>query len=1728
MLRAVLGVALLLCLQQCFAQNGAKYFIAAPNMLRVGVEETVSISVFDVNGEVDIRLELEDFPNRRKKFSQVSGKFREYQPGLLKVKVNPKDLNDQKSLDKQYVYLRASSNTPGFQFNDEIKILVSYKNTMVFIQTDKPIYNPGQTVNLRVIPLGLDLKASTSNVTIEVLNPQGIRVERWKNLNTKEGFFSRRLDLSENAILGLWTISALYGHGMVQNASIQFEVREYVLPTFSVKIDGPSYVLETDQSITITLESKYTYGESVLGTARVNLAVLDDAGKTERFSTSIHTLRDGRADLTVSTDLLKNHQKIRWFPDGKRLFVEAKVIEQATGHEEEALDNTIYFTNTPLQISFRRSPKFFKPGVPFEVKVDVSYMNGKPAKNIDIAIVATTNDGTAVLQRVVGGNVGAVTTNDLGHGRFVVDVPRTFTIAYLDIKVSATIVQGGRNVVSEGRFQPTRYQSSGNNYLFVRFLSKPRVGQTVDAEAFILSSKRATSLAYILIANGRVVAQGTLRRNLGVLTTIPILVTPAMSPQARFVAYYYVDNELVVDSAILEVEEELPNQVSFRGNVPSQKIPGSSYEIRIQSSPYSHVGILAVDQSVYLLRNDKHLTHDEVFKRMKSHDLGCGSGAGRDNKDVLSRGGLAVMTTINNLKTDPRPEYKCAADARRKRRSAVVVDPQCCQLGQQDDPGTCLARAKNFSISSVSSSFHPRDECVIEYYKCCFKEHEMDVRQRSGDVAVPNNLLDNLGFEIDEELLKLLLDEVQVRTNFPEKWLYEDMETGKDGRVSFRVTVPDTITTWVMQAIAVSNTTGFGLTPPFNLKAFKTFFVSLKLPYSAQRGEQVSVIATVFNYGGQPERVSIFLNKRVGDHYCTYSNTGLGTSLYKVNVGGKGATSVSFPIVPTEIGNIPIEVRIIGNGQGDGERRTLKVLPEGMERRRTYSAVLDPLDVLRDPADASPSTTPNTTPSQIQTSLQGNGVQKNRLSLTLPDSFVPGSEYALLTVIGNLIGPAVSNIIEGRGLDSIIKLPTGCGEQTMLKLAPNVFVLNYLRSTKQVTKHIEETAFDFIRKGYQRELNYRRSDHSFSAFGNDRPGSTWLTAFVVKTFCAIQKLDGVDIDQNVINTALTWLTSRQRADGAVIETNPVVHQEMDGDINSDITMTAYVVTAFHECQYFTQNSVQTVKNAVAYLENMQPNVGRVYVKAVVAYALALANSPQKLRANTDLINSALYDAGKNTRYWDDAQGGNAIDVETTSYALLTQMALQRRGYAGPIVVWLTEQRKGGGGFVSTQDTCVALQALAAYSEATGGDQLNLRITVTTDRDSDYRKTLVINQNNALVQQQLDISNLIGDELFIETEGTGVAQLQVETEYNTPPTEQEVCQFNLTVTTVERVRKFLDQPILVVPKPTKAPKKRKSRVRKRKCVRRNGKRRCRRIKCKGRRCRTKPGGGRKPKPTTPALPVSTRPLPNDGPAPNSVSIKICTRFNTAGESAGMSIIDVGILTGFSVKQESLIELRDNVKPGIAKYEISDRHAVLYVDKIPSTHELCFNLELTRDFEVGIVQPVPVTVYDYYEPDNKCTKYYGPEPDSLLNLATCEHDSCKCFLDKCTSCKPSNNANYVADKLCNKYDYGFKGKLRSIDEKGKWLHLKFDILDVFRESITKKVTKKTNRILYVKNANCDCPKFAGKIDSDFLIMGDDVGLQSGGKVVMGETVFVKEWPGKGSDFYRKFLNALKNGC
>ena len=71
------------------------------------------------------------------------------------------------------------------------------------------------------------------------------------------------------------------------------------------------------------------------------------------------------------------------------------------------------------------------------------------------------------------------------------------------------------------------------------------------------------------------------------------------------------------------------------------------------------------------------------------------------------------------------------------------------------------------------------------------------------------------------------------------------------------VTIPDTITTWVMQAVAINNKTGLGLATPLRIVGKRDYFISLKIPYSVKRGEQFSVLVTVFNYHAEEMRVSL-------------------------------------------------------------------------------------------------------------------------------------------------------------------------------------------------------------------------------------------------------------------------------------------------------------------------------------------------------------------------------------------------------------------------------------------------------------------------------------------------------------------------------------------------------------------------------------------------------------------------------------------------------------------------------------------------------------------------------------------------------------------------------------------------------------------------------------------------------------------------------------------------------
>jgi hypothetical protein len=63
------------------------------------------------------------------------------------------------------------------------------------------------------------------------------------------------------------------------------------------------------------------------------------------------------------------------------------------------------------------------------------------------------------------------------------------------------------------------------------------------------------------------------------------------------------------------------------------------------------------------------------------------------------------------------------------------------------------------------------------------------------------------------------------------------------------------------------------------------------------------------------------------------------------------------------------------------------------------------------------------------------------------------------------MGPAMNN------LDNLVQLPTGCGEQNMIRFAPLVSVTKYLRDTVQLNSKVSELAKEYLKIGnYQTEI----------------------------------------------------------------------------------------------------------------------------------------------------------------------------------------------------------------------------------------------------------------------------------------------------------------------------------------------------------------------------------------------------------------------------------------------------------------------------------------------------------------------------------------------------------------------------------------------------------------------------------------------------------------------------------
>uniref|UniRef100_A0A8B9N8T5 Alpha-2-macroglobulin n=1 Tax=Accipiter nisus TaxID=211598 RepID=A0A8B9N8T5_9AVES len=1249
-----------------------QYMVLLPFLIHTDSPEKVCVQLTHLNESVTLSATLEYQGENRSLIDDV---------------VSETDLFTCIPFSSPVTFITVTVKGATLQFRSRKSVLVKNSESLVFVQTDKPIYKPGQTVLFRIVSLDTDFRPLNED-------PKKNRVYQWTKVELEKGLIQLFFNLTSEPMQGTYTVVAQKASG--KTIRHPFSVEEYVLPKFEVTVKMPKVITILDEKLKVTVCGLYTFGKPVPGLVSFRVCRKFERAATACYGEEARAVCDEFSGQTDNYGCISEMVKTKLFQLKRsgyenKLHVEAKIKEEETGVE---LTGTSFseITTTISKITFEHSDSRYKPGIPYFGQVKLVDGSGAPIANEVVKI------------SLQGGQEINYTTNEEGKAQFVLNTS-TLNFDSVGIRVSAThkvhpYCYDRSWVVpyyEEGYLQLKRFYSPSNSFLKIEPQSETlSCGFSTEVRVHYILTPAAVGeqkkiVFYYLVSlqlpyGEDVTANGVFSLQLPVQADI--------APVAQVLVYTTApSSEVIADSTKFNVEKCFSNKVDLSFS-PSEGLPSSDAHLLFRASPNSLCAVRAVDKSVLLMKPEADLSPSSVYSLLP--------------------------------------------------------------------------------VKELHDYHHGPDMLLEEPLENCVPLEKIVLNGITYSPVVVTNEEDTYSIQSDRLYATLRTPEEvteTVRKYFPETWIWSLVSISSEGNADLDVTIPDTITEWKANAFCTSADTGFGLSPTVSLRAFQPFFVELTMPYSVVRGESFTLKATVFNYLTACIRVSVTLAQST--HF-------LATLVEKEEESHclceNGRKTVAWLVTPKSLGQVEFSVSTealqnqqpCGNaivetpekGRKDTVIRQLLVEVRGLWERRT----------------------------ELSHRLELSAKQK--FSLLLPSNVVQDSGRAYFSVLGDIMGTAMQN------LHQLLQMPFGCGEQNMVLFAPNIYVLDYLNKTGQLSEEVKSKAIGYLVSGYQRQLNYKHPDGSYSTFGPryGQLGNTWLTAFVLKSFA--QARPHIFIDERHIQDALVWLSYKQKENGCFRSSGTLLNNAMKGGVDNEVSLTAYITIALLEIPLPVTHSV--VRNALFCLETaVDEKENHVYTKALMAYAFALAGKEEKRKA---LLSSLEKEAVKKdgSVHWQRPGKEPEVDlpyyryrapsaeVEMTAYVLLAHLTTQpapsqeELSFASLIAKWISGQQNPNGGFSSTQDTVVALQALSLYGAVTYAKS-GAASKVTLRSGGDFQQDFQVDPTNRLLLQRVALPQVPG-EYSTEVSGEGCVYLQTSLRYNVQPT-QEDAPFLLHVYTI---------------------------------------------------------------------------------------------------------------------------------------------------------------------------------------------------------------------------------------------------------------------------------------------------------------------------------------------------------
>jgi len=567
--------------------------------------------------------------------------------------------------------------------------------------------------------------------------------------------------------------------------------------------------------------------------------------------------------------------------------------------------------------------------------------------------------------------------------------------------------------------------------------------------------------------------------------------------------------------------------------------------------------------------------------------------------------------------------------------------------------------------------------------------------------------------------------DVHVRSYFPETlYINPEIITDRNGMAELSVPLADNITTWRMSMIASTERGRLGTTTS-SLKVFQDFFADLDLPVVLTHGDQVSLPVAIYNYTDAKGEVRLKLKDE--DWFALVDDSGEKS----VDVDSQHVGRSQFTLEAKRIGKfkLTLTAQMRGNTKrADVVVREIEVVPNGREQNTVFNGQLE---------------------------------SKASHTVEFPPMAIDGARKIFVRLYP---GP-LSQIIEG--MDSILRMPGGCFEQTSSSTYPNVLALDYMKRTKKLTPEVHAKAEGYIANGYQRLLTFEVQSGGFSWFGQ-APANKILTSYGLMEFYDMSKV--YDVDPRVIQRTQQWLVSLQQADGSWKSDTQFINEGATNRYNKDVLrITAYIAWSLGNTGY----QGPALGKASEYIQKNLSEKSDPYTLAVLAnFAVDSGKDPEFTRQAMQLLLDARTEKDEQAWWSSEETGvystGTSASVETTGLAVQALLKWGRAaGTTRKALAYITSKKDATGAWGSTQATIMALRALLLASEKGTAD---LRGTVEIAVNGKTAGKLVLTpENNDLLHQFVftEIESSGSNLVEIRYDGKGTLGYQTAGQYFIP-------------------------------------------------------------------------------------------------------------------------------------------------------------------------------------------------------------------------------------------------------------------------------------------------------------------------------------------------------------------------